>query len=98
MRGKQAEYLSLFEAGYTVTEIAAMKGVNKSTVSRTLTRARNVKCPFSKSCLTCPLSDCAISDEVAFYLNDNDRKRNQHYKPKTAKLITDAYSRRTEDG
>ena len=79
---KQVEYLSLFEAGYSVTEIAAMKGVNKSTVSRVLTKARTTKCPFSKSCLTCPLNECAMADTVAFMFNGNDRKRNQHYKQK----------------
>lgn len=39
---RQQEYFQLFEQGYTVTEIARMLGKAKSTVSATLTRAKEM--------------------------------------------------------
>ncbi len=75
---KQIEYLTLFEAGYSVSEIARMKGLNKSTVSRILQKARGKKCPFSTNCLYCPLEFCAIDSKYAVLINEGQSsKRNQ---------------------
>jgi hypothetical protein len=80
MKGRKAlEYLRLFEMGHTVTEIAIMTGRNKSTVSRGLTSARKLVCPFSPNCEECPLDDCAIKDEYAYMVNA-DPGRNVHEK------------------
>lgn len=67
---KQLEYLALFNQGYSVTQIAKMTGKNRSTISRTLTRARSKTCPFSSDCMKCPLDDCAIEDKYADMINE----------------------------
>ena len=77
MTEQQREYFSLFEQGYTVTEIAKLKGKNPSTISRVLTRARTKKCPFSSDCEACPLDDCAIEAKYADMVN-SVLSRNDH--------------------
>ncbi|MBQ5640487.1 MAG: hypothetical protein IIV05_01635 [Ruminococcus sp.] len=78
MTEQQIEYLRLFNGGYTVTEIAEMKGKNKSTVSRVLTRARSKRCPFSSDCFACPLDDCAIKTKYVDAVNGLLIGRNDH--------------------
>lgn len=77
MTAQQKEYLSLFEQGYTVTEIAKLKGKNKSTISRVLTRARAKRCPFSSDCEACTLDDCAIEPKYADLINNDDIRNDQ---------------------
>ena len=66
---RASEYLALFAAGFTVTEISRRCGVSKSTVSTLLKKARAPKvqresasrtCPYSSSCFTCPMRDCVV--------------------------------------
>lgn len=66
---RTSEYRGLFAEGFTVTEIARRCGVSKSTVSTLLKKARAPKvqresasrtCPYSASCLTCPMRDCVV--------------------------------------
>lgn len=63
-----------------MAEIAMICGVAKSTVSRHLKAAKNgetVKawnraagiCPYSPSCFTCPLADCALRPREAALVN-----------------------------
>lgn len=88
MTERQIEYLMLFEAGYSVSEIARMKGRNKSTVSRLLQRARGKKCPFSGNCLFCPLEYCAIDSKYSVLLNEGSSKgRNQKKDTSVEKLF-----------
>lgn len=75
----RAECVALYAGGYTMTEIAKMCGVAKSTISRHLKLAREGAgdaeitslggpgrtCPHSPSCFTCPLKDCALEQSVA---------------------------------
>lgn len=72
---KQIEYFSLYNSGLTMKEIAARFSVNKSTVSRTIKRAKRRVCPFSDDCTKCPLPDCAIKDEYAFLVNNSEDAR-----------------------
>ena len=75
---KQADYLCMYQSGFTMEEIAKRYGVNKSTVCRTLARAKRHKCPFSTDCTKCPLPDCAIKEEYAYMMNnmeDRQKKR-----------------------
>lgn len=78
MTERQKQVLDLYEKGYKQYHIAKILGVNKSTISRTLKRAYRVKCPFSPNCLECWFDDCAIKDEYAYLVNNDDinfRKR-----------------------
>lgn len=77
MTKQQIEYLTLYESGYSVREIARIKGRSPSSVSRVLSRARGKKCPFSADCKLCPLPDCAIDERYAVLLNGPPRGRNQ---------------------
>ena len=73
---KQMEYLKMYQSGATMQEIADKYGVYRSTVSRTIARAKKVKCPFSSDCTSCPLPDCAIKTEYACIMNTvEDAKR-----------------------
>lgn len=77
MTVQQKEYLQLFEQGYTVTEIAKIKGKCVSTISRVLKKARSKRCPFSPDCSACPLDDCAIDAKYADLINNNDIRNDQ---------------------
>lgn len=72
MTERQKQVLDLYEKGYKQYEIANILGVHKSTISRTMRRAIRVKCPFSSNCLECWLEDCAIKDEYAYMLNNEN--------------------------
>ena len=72
---RQIMYLGKYKAGFTMQEIADMYNVNKSTVSRVISRSMRYKCPFSTNCLKCPLPDCAIKDEYADLVNNTEDKR-----------------------
>lgn len=72
---EQKKYLVMYQAGHTMQEIADKYGVNRSTVSRVVARARKLKCPFSTDCTKCPMDDCAIKDEYAFLLNEVEDTR-----------------------
>ena len=78
MTKQQIEYLNLYEAGYSVKEIARMKGRSCSSVSRTLRRARGKECPFSADCKLCPLPDCAIDGRYALLLNGQAKGRHRN--------------------
>lgn len=67
---QQKEYLLRYQSGETMQEIADYFGVNRSTVSRVISRARKIKCPFASDCTKCTVSDCAIKEEYAFLLNE----------------------------
>lgn len=78
MSHKGLQYLSLYEQGHRVTEIAALFGRSKSCVSTAIKKAReervvvrktpqSVVCEHSQSCFCCPLKDCVISNVV--YIN-----------------------------
>lgn len=69
---QQKEYLLLYQSGATMEEIAQKYGVNRSTVSRVIARAKRVSCPFSTDCQKCPMDDCVIKDEYAFLLNESE--------------------------
>ena len=80
MTDKQMEYLALYTRGLTVTEIALATGKKKNTVSAVLKKAkgelsrreaqpRGQRCPYSPSCFTCPLRDCAIDPAKAPLMN-----------------------------
>ena len=68
MTVKQREYMTMYEKGLGVTEIARLCKVAKSSVSATLKKARQNTpkqrkggvCPYSPSCFTCPLEDCRV--------------------------------------
>lgn len=67
---KRKLYLKLYyEDGLTIYQIAEKVGVNPSTISRTISRAERIICPFSPDCLKCTLGDCAIKDEYAYLVN-----------------------------
>lgn len=67
----QQEYVTLYEKGYGVREIARMLGKAPSVVSSGIkrahqpkkTRVKSITCPYSSSCFTCPLADCTQSSE-----------------------------------
>lgn len=63
------EYMNLYQAGFTLSQIATHYGVNRSTVSRVLARARKLTCPFSGVCDQCPLPECAFKPEYAAMMN-----------------------------
>ena len=69
MTKQQIDYLTMYESGHSINEIAKMMKKSKSAVSRTLKRARGKKCPFSADCEKCPLEDCAIDERYAMLLN-----------------------------
>ena len=73
MTSNQGELWNLYTGGYTVSEIARLTGRAKSTISRTLKRAKNPTgyepCPYSSSCFTCPLRDCALDGSIAVKTN-----------------------------
>lgn len=70
MTPQQREYVTLYEKGYGVREIAKMLHKSPSTVSTGLKRVRRPKkeraaqcgtiCQYSATCFTCPLPDCRI--------------------------------------
>jgi len=73
----QREYVTLYEKGYGVREIARMLGKSPSVVCSGIKRAYQPKkerkgkthvCRYSASCFTCPLPECrsSASDE---YIN-----------------------------
>lgn len=77
MTKTQAEYLRLYTAGLTMTEIATIKRINVSTVSRTLHRAHISKlkapptekqmpfvCAAALSCHVCPNKAACDSESV----------------------------------
>lgn len=66
---QQVEYLCMYQSGATMKEIAEKYKVNTSTVSRVISRARKIRCPFAADCTRCPLSDCAIKDEYSYLMN-----------------------------
>lgn len=70
---KQILYLELYNAGFSMGEIANHFGVVVSTVSRTLKRARRLTCPFTPNCEKCPLSECAFKPEYASLINNPER-------------------------
>lgn len=74
MTKQQIEYLSLYEAGYTVPQIARMKNKHKSTVYRSIKRAKGKKCPFSADCERCPLPECCIDWKYAVLLNGREER------------------------
>lgn len=77
---KQILYLELYNAGFSMGEIADHFGVGRSTISRTLKRARRLTCPFTPNCEKCPLSECAFKPEYASLINNPekaDRNRNK---------------------
>lgn len=76
MNDRQIKYLTLYESGYSVTEIAKMERKNKSTISRVLKRCNSIRCPFSADCKKCPLPDCAIDEKYAILLNGRSRVKN----------------------
>ena len=69
---QQVNYMRMYQSGATMQEIAQKYGVNISTVSRVIKRARKIKCPFSTECEKCKLPDCAIKDEYALLLNTSE--------------------------
>lgn len=77
MTKTQAEYLQLYATGLTMKEIATLKRINISTVSRTLKRAhaRKIKtlptanlrpalCEYAFSCHTCPNNAACDTESV----------------------------------
>lgn len=72
---KQMEYLNLYQSGATMREISERYGVNISTVSRVIARARKIKCPFSSDCKKCPLPDCIVKEKYAYMLNNTEDYR-----------------------
>lgn len=82
---KQVEYMQLYQAGFTITQIAKHFGVNKSTVSRTLDRAARLTCPFSITCSNCPLPECAFKPEYQSLINNPTRKNVSHDEPSQKK-------------
>lgn len=70
MTAKQSEYYRLYLEGFTMKQIADKKGVNKSTVSRTIHRATEKRCPFGRDCKECPLDDCGIKEEYSYFVNE----------------------------
>ena len=67
----QREYVTLYEKGYGVREIARMLGKAPSVVSTGIKNAYKSKqskpvsestvCPHSPNCFTCPLADCVVA-------------------------------------
>ena len=75
---RRFEYLKLYNAGFTIPEIASHFGVNRSTVSRVMSRARRkYVCPFSSECRECPLSECAFKPEYRELINQSDHLPNR---------------------
>lgn len=74
MTSVQAEYLRLYSSGLSMTEIATLKRINISTVSRTLKRAharmirplpaQPVLCEYAFSCHTCPNNATCDTESV----------------------------------
>ena len=73
----QQEYVTLYERGYGIREIARMFGKSPSVVHAGIKRAYQPKrerrakshvCKYSPSCFTCPLPDC-VSSQNDLYLN-----------------------------
>ena len=69
---QQMDYMRMYQTGATMKEIAQEYHVNVSTVSRVISRALKVKCPFSPKCEKCPLDECAIDDKYAMFLNSTE--------------------------
>lgn len=67
---KQRNYLRDYLDGMTVREVAKKYGVQPSTVSRTIHRAADLRCPFGfdRGCERCVLPDCGLNAEAASYL------------------------------
>lgn len=73
MTPTQREYVTLYEKGYGVCEIARMLGKSRSAVSTGIKNAYKPKqsksiseitvCEFSKSCFSCPLPDCRVASK-----------------------------------
>lgn len=69
----QREYVTLYEKGYGVREIARMLGKAPSVVSTGIKNAYKSKqskpvseisvCEYSKSCFNCPLPDCRVASK-----------------------------------
>lgn len=67
----QREYVTLYEKGYGVREIARMLGKSPCAVSTGIKNAYKPKknktaseitvCKYSRSCFTCPLADCVVA-------------------------------------
>ena len=77
MTKTQAEYLQLYSSGLTMTEIATIKHINISTVSRTIKRAhismlkpspianpQPSLCEYVFSCHTCPNNAACDTESV----------------------------------
>lgn len=87
MTKQQIEYMILYESGYKVSEIAKMKNKNKSTISRSLKRAKAIKCPFGADCKKCPLPDCGIDEKYAVLLNGRSKYRRNNWRSVSTKNI-----------
>ena len=74
MTAKQAEVWALYARGHRVTDIAHATWRSKGAVSTTIKNLKaamanpreknrlSISCPYSSSCFTCPLHDCAIDN------------------------------------
>lgn len=74
MTAKQAEVWALYASGHRVTDITHATGRSKGFVSTTIKslkaamanprvkKPHSIPCPYSNSCFTCPLPDCAIDN------------------------------------
>lgn len=89
MTAKQAQVWDLYASGHRITDIAIATGRSKGNISTMITRIKaaiqnptirersSLTCPYSSSCFTCPLRDCAISSTIAGRYNilPSDRER-----------------------
>ena len=55
---RASEYLALFAAGFTVTEISRL--LKKARAPKVQRESASRTCPYSSSCFTCPMRDCVV--------------------------------------
>lgn len=75
MKTKSIKYLQDYLNGMKIPDIAKKYNVAISTIYKSIKSSEVIYCPFSNSCFTCPLNDCAIKDEYAYMINNLDYER-----------------------
>lgn len=61
---KQLKYVVLYKRERNMSKVADICGVNKSTISRTIERAKCKPCRFSTDCNNCPHTICRIDEKL----------------------------------